>query len=84
MNAGFDLHLTEGALEAYILRGLSGQDIAPLEEHLLICPVCQTRLDELQEYVRVAKAAAAALSRHPLRLRQHSTASQVSPIATVG
>lgn len=84
MNAGFDLHVPEDALEAYAMRKLPGRDVAPLEEHLLICPVCQTRLDAVDEYVRVAKAAAAALSRHPLRLREHPAASQVSSIATIG
>ncbi len=83
MNAGFELHATEDALEAYAMRRLSGRDVAHLEEHLLICPVCQTRLDEVDEYVRVAKAAAAALSGFPLRLREDPAASQVSTIATI-
>jgi hypothetical protein len=84
MNTGDESHVTEDALEAYALRKLSLRDVAPLEEHLLICPVCQTRLDEVDEYVRAAKAAAAALSGFPLRLREHPTASQVSTIATIG
>lgn len=84
MNTGFDSHVTEDVLEAYAMRKLSGRDVAPLEEHLLICLVCQTRLDEVEEYVGIAKAAAAALSRHPLRLREHPATSQVSAIATIG
>lgn len=84
MNAGFDLHVAEDVLEAYAMRKLSGRDVAPVEEHLLICPVCQTRLDEVQEFLRVVKAAAAALARKPLHLREYPAASQVSPIATIG
>jgi len=83
MKAAFESHATEDALEAYAMRQLSGRDLAHLEEHLLICPICQTRLDEVDEYVRVAKAAAAALSRYPLRLRQRSATTKVSTIATI-
>ena len=84
MDNGFDSHVAEDVLEAYAMCKLSGPDVAHLEEHLLICPVCQTRLGAVDEYVRVAKAAAAALSRHTLCLREHPAASQVSTIATIG
>jgi hypothetical protein len=83
MNADFDLHVTEDVLEAYAMGKLSGQDLPPVEEHLLICLVCQTRLGEVDEYVRVAKAACAALPTHPLRLRERPAASQVGTIDTV-
>ncbi len=60
MHAGFE-HATEDMLEAYSLGTLSAQDVEVLEEHLLICPQCQDRLTEIDEYVRHIRVAAAKL-----------------------
>ena len=60
MNTGFPFHIPEDALEKYALGQLPDPDCTPLDEHLLICPTCQSRLEELDEYVKVMKAAAAA------------------------
>jgi hypothetical protein len=40
---------------------LPDQACAPLEEHLLICPVCQTRLQAIDAYICVVRAACSAL-----------------------
>ena len=40
---------------------LSEKDCKPLEEHLLICLTCQIRLEEMDEYIKVMKAATAAV-----------------------
>jgi len=61
VNAGLERHVAEEALEEYTLNRLSGERSVWLEEHLLVCPTCQERLAEIDEYVRVMKAAAAAL-----------------------
>ena len=58
MNAGFNNHVSEEVLETYALGKLSEEDCAPLEEHLLLCCICQRRLEQTDEYLRVIQAAA--------------------------
>lgn len=83
MNTGFDLHLTEDVLESYALAQLSAQDCPATEEHLLICPICQDRLDRAEEYIRIVKVATSILADRPLCRPQHAPAPQVRPIATI-
>lgn len=52
-----DNHVAEDKLEAYALGKLSDDLSAPVEEHLLVCSLCQTRLEEADEFIRVMKAA---------------------------
>jgi Putative zinc-finger len=59
MNTSFDRHVPEQVLEEYAMGMLSEKDCMPLEEHLLICSACQDLLAQTDEYIRVAKAAAA-------------------------
>jgi anti-sigma factor RsiW len=63
MNTKLDHHISEGVLEEYALGVQSDEDCKPLEEHLLICPACQDLLAAIDEYIRVAKAAAALIRR---------------------
>jgi hypothetical protein len=65
MNVGFNCHFPDETLERYSMGKLSPSDCAPLEEHLLVCPACQLRLDAAADYILVAKAAIAALEPHP-------------------
>ena len=65
MNAGFNNHVSEEVLEIYALGKLSDDDCAPLEEHLLLCCICQRRLEQADEYLRVIKAAASSLGHGP-------------------
>ena len=83
MNTGFVLHLTEDVLESYALGQLSPQDCAPAEEHLLICPTCQDRLDQTDAYIQAMKVATSILSDRSLRRPQHTPAPEVRPIATI-
>ena len=64
MTTRLDQHISEEVLEEYALGMQSNQDCKPLEEHLLICSACQDLLAATDEYIRVAKAAAA-LTRRP-------------------
>jgi anti-sigma factor RsiW len=57
VNIGLEGHIAEEILEAYALGKLSDSECAPLEEDLLLCPTCQDRLLEIDEYVRVVQAA---------------------------
>ena len=71
MNAGLERHINEDDLEEYALGRLTGVQGTWLEDHLLVCPTCQDRLAEIDEYVRVMKAAAAAVA---LETSEHSAA----------
>lgn len=59
MNAGFERHFSYQVLEDYAMDMLSDQDGAPVEEHVLLCSVCQDLLTEADEYIKVVKAAMA-------------------------
>ncbi len=59
-------HLTEDALEVYTLGRLSSEeDIAAVEEHLLVCGHCQTRLEKMDEFVEAAVAGTKAIAASP-------------------
>jgi hypothetical protein len=54
----FTSHPTEEALENYALRRLPEEQIAPLEEHLLVCPSCLAALQETDQVIDWIKASA--------------------------
>lgn len=59
-------HITEETLEQYSLGILPEDEQREAEEHLLICPNCQRRLTESDQYVRTMQEAAAEYRRrHP-------------------
>ena len=59
-------HLTEDALEVYSLGRLSSEeDIAVVEEHILVCGYCQTRLEKMDGFVEAAVAGAKAVAANP-------------------
>lgn len=51
-------HPTEEVLEEYSLERLSEAELAPLEEHLLVCETCQAKLQEIDRFIRAMKVAA--------------------------
>src|SRR5277367_2058230 len=51
-------HISEELLEYYSLQQLSEDRLAPVEEHLLVCESCQTRLTQVDNYVAAMKIAA--------------------------
>jgi hypothetical protein len=59
MSAGFDRHIPYDILDEFVMEMLSEQDCAFWEEHLLICPRCQDRVAEADEFICVMKSAAA-------------------------
>jgi len=61
MNTGFFSHISEDTLEKYALGRIPEVDFFPVEEHLLICLTCQIRLEEMDEYIKVMKAATSAV-----------------------
>ena len=51
-------HIPEEILDEFAMEMLSGQELDLCEEHLLICELCQDRLAETDEYVRLMKDSA--------------------------
>lgn len=51
------VHPTEELLEEYCFRRVSEPALTVLEEHLLICGVCQDVVSRLDEYIALMKAA---------------------------
>jgi len=62
VSTDFGKHIPEAILDEFVMEMLCEQDCAHWEEHLLVCNICQDRLVEADEYVRVVKAAAAAIA----------------------
>lgn len=54
----FEQHPSEDALDEYALGRLPEGQAAELEEHLLVCALCQDRLQEADEFIAVMREAA--------------------------
>jgi hypothetical protein len=67
----FKAHPSEDALEEYAFDRLPEDQTATLEEHLLVCSVCQDRLRAVDEYILLMKHAA----------RNDQTGSRARPLA---
>jgi anti-sigma factor RsiW len=50
-------HIPEDLLELYSLGRLDESQLAPVEEHLLICHDCQDRLEGIDEFVAALRSA---------------------------
>jgi hypothetical protein len=48
-------HLDPDTLDSYALGRLSGGDLAKVEEHLLLCGLCQERLQNLDEFIETLR-----------------------------
>jgi hypothetical protein len=51
-------HPDDEWLEQYAMGRLQEPELGPVEEHLLLCPDCQNRLDETTEFITVFREAA--------------------------
>ena len=69
------VHPTEELLEEYSFGRICEPQLGWLEEHLLICPPCQSQLDDIEEYKVFMKAGLAAFESE----RQATAAPQDSP-----
>lgn len=94
MNTWSIFHIPEDLLEKYAMGRLSRSDHSRLHRHLRLCSSCQVHLKQIVEYVRVMKAATAALrmtrlelaGRHisdPAVLRKHPNTAWVAGIAAM-
>ena len=59
-------HPTEDVLEEYAFGRVEEARAGPLEEHLLICVSCQAALQDIDDYIRLVKAAAARPALQPI------------------
>jgi hypothetical protein len=60
------VHATEELLEEYTFGRVSEPQLGWLEEHLLICPQCQSDLEDVEEYKNFMKAGLACFERERL------------------
>jgi len=66
-------HPSDSSLEAYVMGHLSSPENSRLEEHILWCLPCQTRLEETAVYVETIRAGLVQMnSSKPNRLRARS------------
>ena len=49
----FDAHLRDEDLEQYILNILPDEKVPAFEEHLLGCPACAKRAEEMEIYIEL-------------------------------
>lgn len=56
---GITTHLSEEILEAFVMKRLQAEESEQLEDHLLICGTCRSRLDEVRQDVQAIRIAAA-------------------------
>ena len=63
-------HIEEDLLDQYAMGTLPSESIRELEEHLLTCAHCQTRLRETDEFLTVFSAAASQVDARPVPLWQ--------------
>ncbi len=59
-------HPAEEQLEKYALGSLAGSALARMEEHLIICASCRSRVRSLDEFTTVVRRAAIELATSPL------------------
>jgi hypothetical protein len=80
LKMSFDSHIQEEVLEAYALGRIAESESLGLEEHLLLCRVCQQQLERTDEFVRAFRVAARGLpvdSQPPA----HGTVLKAIPVA---
>jgi len=65
MLTAYGQHASDDALEQYLFGGLDEQEVASMEEHLLVCSTCQARLEETESFVTAMRSAARKLRAEP-------------------
>ncbi len=59
------LHACDDELERYVLTASDEPEVAKLEEHLLVCSICQARLEETKSFIVAMRSAARKLRAEP-------------------
>ena len=81
MGVGIGPHLNEDEVERYSIGSVSEPELAPLEEHLLLCETCQIRVTETDVYVAAVKAAGESVWHEPARRRWEFLFFRLAPAA---
>ena len=74
MHMDIGAHVADDVLEKYLLNRLPEPELAAVEEHLLVCPACQTKAEETDEFILAAKAALHEVKRRPTARALHASA----------
>jgi len=77
-------HVAEEQLEQYAMGSLPQSGEASLEEHILLCPECQDRLEEMDVYVRTMRVAMPRLNSQQSKDLDHSPGSWFGLIRAPG
>jgi hypothetical protein len=64
------LHIEDEVLERYSIGSLPEELVAEVEEHLLLCLICQNRLSETDRFLMLLREAATRLSAQPSTERE--------------
>ena len=65
-------HVADDVLEKYLLERLPEVELASVEEHLLVCPKCQTQAEETEEFILATQAALREAQRKPVGRALHA------------
>jgi hypothetical protein len=77
MHLNIGPHVPDDVLEKYLLRRLPEAELAPVEEHLLVCSKCQVQAEETQEFILVTQAALQAGRRKSAARALHATSAGI-------
>lgn len=58
-------HIADDVLEKYLMQRLGEEDATEVEQHLLVCPACQTQAQQTEEFILVTRAALRDTGRKP-------------------
>jgi len=73
-------HVSEDALENYLLAQLQDSEAIEAQSHIAACPICQERMDELSQLVAAARLAPDALDAIRLELERGTVALKRPPL----
>lgn len=65
MHSNIGPHVADDVLEMYLMKNLPEDDIASVEEHLLVCSTCQDQVEETETFIHAAKVALLDRGRKP-------------------
>jgi len=70
-------HPDDDLIENYLMHRLAEEEVAGVEEHLLVCPLCQHHTEETEEFILVTRSALPDFGRKPPSRALHIRASGI-------
>ena len=80
MHTNIGPHVADDVLEMYLMKSLPEDDIASVEEHLLICSACQDQVEETETFIHAARVALLDRGRKPAARALHVRGWIVVPV----